>query len=263
MHLKFRSPIRTVLALVFSFFFASSVFASGAVKSEEKIDPFVFVEVGNAINPTPTVFSFLEKAPKTIIQWITPLAPPVSTLLNPAVNSEEGKKEERAEKAANVFMDFTFLPVHQQALTKHLNANYKVSHGLAADVVASAYQAGKKYDLDPLLILAIIKVESMFKPNAVSPMNAKGLMQVLPRAHPEKIAEVGGIQQLFTPNINIKMGAQILREFLGRAIGSLTHALLRYNGSLKDPRQSYAKKVLAAREEFQKVQVAERVLDLK
>ena len=38
----------------------------------------------------------------------------------------------------------------------------------------------KQYNSDPLMIAAIIKVESDFDTNAVSPMNAKGLMQIVP-----------------------------------------------------------------------------------
>jgi Transglycosylase SLT domain len=147
---------------------------------------------------------------------------------------------------------FQWLPISQQALSQHLVDTYKIPKNFAVDVVTSAFQAGRLYDLDPLLLLAIIHVESYFNPKAVSSVQAQGLMQVHPPAHREKIAEVGGLAELNQPNVNIKMGARILRDFMGIARGNLRNALQRYNGNLEDEEQRYATKVLNAKANLQK-----------
>ncbi|NJM10718.1 MAG: lytic transglycosylase domain-containing protein [Synechococcaceae cyanobacterium SM1_2_3] len=52
--------------------------------------------------------------------------------------------------------------------------------------MAEAFSNGRTHQVEPELILAIIAVESTFKEQAVSREGARGLMQVLPRSHPQK-----------------------------------------------------------------------------
>ena len=56
-------------------------------------------------------------------------------------------------------------------------------------------------------------IESRYNPVAESVMGAKGLMQVIPKYHPEKLFDHGGEQALLEPEVNILVGAQILREY--------------------------------------------------
>src|SRR5204863_439614 len=74
-------------------------------------------------------------------------------------------------------------------------------------MVAAAFRAAREVGLDPLLVLAVISVESRFNPIAESVMGAKGLMQIIPRYHPVKLAAVGGEAAVWDPESNIVVGA--------------------------------------------------------
>jgi soluble lytic murein transglycosylase-like protein len=89
-------------------------------------------------------------------------------------------------------------------------------------------------------------VESRYNPVAESAMGARGLMQVMPKFHAEKLLEHGGEGALLDPQVNIQVGAQILREYL-RRFGETETALQMYAGAFDEPTSSYAVKVLAER----------------
>lgn len=134
----------------------------------------------------------------------------------------------------------------QRAVTEFIARRYRVAEDAIAGFVASAYRAGGQLKLDPLLILAVMAVESRYNPVAESNMGAKGLMQVIPRFHQEKLLEHGGEPALLDPEVNIQVGAQILREYLGR-FGEVETALQMYAGAFDIPNYPYAGKVLAER----------------
>ncbi len=94
--------------------------------------------------------------------------------------------------------------------------------------------------------LAVMAVESRYNPVAESQMGAKGLMQVIPKFHGEKLLEHGGETALLDPHVNIQIGAQILREYL-RRYGETETALQMYAGAFDEPSSGYAFKVLAER----------------
>ena len=113
-----------------------------------------------------------------------------------------------------------------------------------ANYVAAAYRAGEQYSLDPLLILAVMAVESRYNPVAESLVGAKGLMQVMPKYHLDKLADLGGEEALLEPEVNIQVGAQILREYQRRCHDTEA-ALQMYAGALDEPTAQYAAKVFA------------------
>jgi soluble lytic murein transglycosylase-like protein len=134
----------------------------------------------------------------------------------------------------------------QRAVTEFIAKRYRVAQDAIAGFVATAYLAGGEWKVDPLLILAVMAVESRYNPVAESNMGAKGLMQVIPKFHAEKISERGGESALLDPHVNIQVGAQILREYL-RRFGETETALQMYAGAFDEPNSSYAFKVLAER----------------
>lgn len=134
----------------------------------------------------------------------------------------------------------------QRAVTEFIAKRYRVAQDATAGFVAAAYRAGGEWKVDPLLILAVAAVESRYNPVAESNLGAKGLMQVIPKFHPEKLAGHGGEGALLDPSVNIQVGAQILREYL-RRFGETETALQMYAGAFDEPNSAYAFKVLAER----------------
>lgn len=137
-----------------------------------------------------------------------------------------------------------------QALVSHLSRRYRIASDVTEQFVGAAYDAGQQVGLDPLLILAVVAVESRFNPIAESGMGAKGLMQVIPKHHQDKLVEHGGEGALLDPLINIPVGARILKEYIRRT-GSLEAGLQFYNGALADPTSRYAQKVFAEKERLE------------
>lgn len=138
----------------------------------------------------------------------------------------------------------------QRALAEFIAKRYRVAEEAIASFVSSAYRAGDEHRVDPLLILAVVAVESRFNPVAESVLGAKGLMQVLPKYHQDKLFEHGGEAALLEPEINIQVGTQILREYLRRS-GETEAALQMYAGAWDAPTPQYSGKVLAERARLQ------------
>jgi soluble lytic murein transglycosylase-like protein len=134
----------------------------------------------------------------------------------------------------------------RQAIAEFIAKRYRVAEEAILPYVTTAYRAGALHQVDPLLILAVVAVESRYNPVAESVMGAKGLMQVIPKYHHEKLEEHGGADALLDPHVNIQVGARILREYM-RRFGETQTALQMYAGSLDEPNAVYAGRVMAER----------------
>lgn len=96
-----------------------------------------------------------------------------------------------------------------------------------------------KNDLDPALVAAVIEKESNFDPDAVSPMGARGLMQIMPTTFFE-IEEPGDCTLdivnradcLFDPEVNIRVGTRHLRQLLDFYGGDTVLTLAAYNAGV-------------------------------
>ena len=95
-----------------------------------------------------------------------------------------------------------------------------------------------KRDLDPILVLAVIEVESRFQYTAVSPMGARGIMQIMPGTG-KFLTETRGQEiglrpasfrpeSLDDPLLNIRLGVFYLHD-LKKQFQNLSHALIAYN----------------------------------
>lgn len=117
-------------------------------------------------------------------------------------------------------------------------------------------RAAARWGADPDLVAAIVRVESGFRPDAVSRSGALGLMQVLP-SNGERL----GCGPLDEVDPNLACGLEVLRRFLDHYDGDLVLGLSAYNAGYRAPNRArasgkrpanmaYVEKVLAARAAF-------------
>jgi soluble lytic murein transglycosylase-like protein len=93
-------------------------------------------------------------------------------------------------------------------------------------------QAANRYDVDPLLVKAIIMAESSYNTNAVSKVGARGLMQLMPGTAREL-----GVVDSFNPEQNINGGVKYFKKLLNRFDGDIELALAAYNAGSRYVRQ--------------------------
>jgi hypothetical protein len=132
------------------------------------------------------------------------------------------------------------------------------SRGLSADasIAETIRAAAAKYDLPATLIRSVIRAESNFQPDAVSPAGARGLMQLMPATAAEL-----GVADAFDIEQNIDGGTRYLRQMLDMFDGNVKQALaaynagpgtvMRYNGNVPyRETRNYVSKVLAFTKQY-------------
>jgi soluble lytic murein transglycosylase-like protein len=145
----------------------------------------------------------------------------------------------------------------RRSLSEFIAKRYRIADAAADQFVSLAYRAGEQHRVDPVLILAVMAIESRYNPVAESTMGAKGLMQVIARYHQEKLLEHGGEPALLDPEVNIRVGAQILREYQ-RRFNDIETALQMYAGAFDEPTSQYANKVFAEKARLDAVRAKAR-----
>jgi hypothetical protein len=121
-------------------------------------------------------------------------------------------------------------------------------------------KASERYQVDPLLVKAMIVVESGFDPNAVSHVGAQGLMQLMPST-----ARALGVEDSFNPAHNIEGGVKYFKKLLDRFNGDVRLALAAYNAGSRKVRkyrgvppftetQNYIEKVFKLHTDFKKTE---------
>ena len=80
------------------------------------------------------------------------------------------------------------------------------SAAVALPVRELVEKTSRAHDVDPLLVDSVIRVESNYNPNAVSPKGAEGLMQLMPPT-----ARMLGVSDSFDPAQNIEAGVKYLK----------------------------------------------------
>lgn len=176
--------------------------------------------------------------------------PPASPAarLQPRISADQAQINVTEITAAqNGVRDLTNTQV--EALVNYISRKYLVSQDAALLFVDIAHSTGGEYKVDPLLLLAVMAIESRFNPYAGGPRGgATGLMQIMSSVHRDKVNRFGrGESGFYNPAINGKIGAYILAECINRR-GTVALGLVCYVGA-SDPSKDggYAEKVQAER----------------
>jgi soluble lytic murein transglycosylase-like protein len=154
-------------------------------------------------------------------------------------SKRSGRSKNAASPASSPNPDRT-----PRIVAQHLARHYRIAEPLARQIVSSAWLHAQRPPIDPLLVLAIVGVESGHNPRAVSSEGAQGLMQIMPRYHSGRLKALRPGASLFDPDANIEVGVNLLHEMITRCQGNLRLALQRYNGAPRDREARYAGRVL-------------------
>lgn len=131
-------------------------------------------------------------------------------------------------KLLNFYLDVQKI----SALIKQF-VNQDINYNIT-DIAFSIVEESVKNNLDPYLMLAIIKTESSFNHKSVSRKGAIGLMQLLPNTAyyiSEKVEDlfIGSKKEIFDPVINIRLGVNYYRYLLNKFNGNEEIAIVAYN----------------------------------
>lgn len=110
------------------------------------------------------------------------------------------------------------------------------------EFLQTVWYESRRAGLDTTLVMGLIQVESAFRKFAISPVGARGYMQIMPFW--SRVIGDGDAGKLFHMQTNIRFGCVILRHYLDRERGDTYLALGRYNGSRGKPQ--YPNAVYAA-----------------
>lgn len=180
-------------------------------------------------------------------------APPLSALMNAPAAPETAA----APQAEEQLMPDT--RKQRQWVTSWLSRRYRVAGDAANMLVSTAYTTAHEIKLDPLLILAVMAIESGLNPFAESPVGAQGLMQVMSKVHHERFQDLGGVQAALNPVANIRVGSLILKEYMTRG-GSVEAGLKRYVGAAAFATDDgYGSRVLAEYNRLKQVSSGKKV----
>ena len=136
---------------------------------------------------------------------------------------------------------------NQRAVADFFEKKYKLDRAKIEEYVSNTVLIAKEVNIDPVLLLAVISVESNFNPLSKSHAGAEGLMQVMTAIHQDKYALYGGASEAVKPEVNIRIGAYILK-YLIATTGSLRNGLKYYVGAANAENDGgYTDKVMAER----------------
>ena len=118
-----------------------------------------------------------------------------------------------------------------------VTARFHIGLPDALEIGHAALNAARRYAISPLLLLAVIAVESSFDRFAVSVVGARGLMQVVPSQHRDRVLRTSDLTDAWT---NVRIGSAILHDYIRASDGNLEDALNRYSGGAKGYSQRVA-----------------------
>jgi soluble lytic murein transglycosylase-like protein len=157
----------------------------------------LYLSSGHLDLPTADIESFEKEE--------APVALP-DTSRNAANSSSANQQQPAEQQTAGILPATTTKPVTQPELDQFVR------------------DAAAKNRLDPDFVASVIRAESNFKPHAVSPKGARGLMQLMPST-----AAQLGVKDAFDPKANIEAGTAHLNSLLNLYHDDPVKALAAYN----------------------------------
>ncbi|TVZ38195.1 transglycosylase-like protein with SLT domain [Alteromonadaceae bacterium 2753L.S.0a.02] len=169
---------------------------------------------------------------------ILSVMPAIASKAQPEIDAELREKLKTTIAQAHSFHDKydaeVWLLQKSTVLSKYVKEPQKRLY-----ILKEVHKAAKQVGLPPEFVLAVIHVESLFDPYAVSRVGAQGMMQVMPFWKQEIGRESDNLIDLET---NLQYGCTILKHYLDKENGHWANALARYNGSFG--RYTYSHKVI-------------------
>lgn len=104
------------------------------------------------------------------------------------------------------------------------------------------YREAERNGIEPFLISAIIRQESIFNASIVSPAGAVGLMQIMPTTGETIAKDLGATfttDSLCVPEFNVRFGAYYIRSLVKQFHGNIVLAIAAYNGGPHNARRWY------------------------
>ena len=125
-----------------------------------------------------------------------------------------------------------------------LHKNNDLEQNVADTLASVIIKESKTNHIKINLILGIIEAESNFEQYAISSSSAIGYMQILPKWHKDKIAELKN-HDIYATESNIHLGVRILKDCMELHHHNIRKSLSCYNGSQNDTTMKYANIVLS------------------
>jgi len=214
------------------------------------VRPDLAKALSDSLNPAPAVPA------------VAVVAPPLSALMQTPAPAPAPAGSVATSATAPLSVDDKALvgtQKQQQWVTSWLSKRYRVAGDAANMLVSTAYLTAREIKLDPLLILAVMAIESGLNPFAESPVGAQGLMQVMSKIHHDKFQEMGGLQAALNPVANIRVGSLILKDYVTRG-GSVEAGLKIYVGAAAfEHDDGYGSKVMAEYQRLKQVSAGKKV----
>lgn len=106
------------------------------------------------------------------------------------------------------------------------NAFKPIKLSVATAIVEHVYYEANKFQIDPMLVLGVMRTESGFNPKARSREGALGLLQVLPKYHRKELQG----RNAYLPEVSIEVGVSILNDCMAQGKGNILKATNCYVG---------------------------------
>lgn len=165
-----------------------------------------------SLNPRSRVRTFCKYASGTFLAFFLIVASQAfkaTPEVTPAAAPLVSVKESGASRHSTLSVE-----VYQKYVSRNSQRMYP---RLSREIVDAAIKYSEKYDLSPILVLAVVATESEFYPFALSKKNAKGLMQINLEANQQLLIQEGIFKEpseIFDPDRNIEAGCFLLRRFI-------------------------------------------------